>query len=40
VEGLADEGTDEDSNRVTASTIAPVWPGFDAARNLAFRKGW
>ena len=40
VKGLAVEGTDEDSNRVTATTMAPVWLGFDAARNLAFLKGW
>jgi hypothetical protein len=38
--GLAADGTDKDSNRVTASTMAPVWLGFDAARNLAFLKGW
>ena len=38
--GLAGEGADEDSNRVTASTIAPVWLGFDAARNRAFLKDW
>jgi len=35
VEGLAGEGTDEDSNRVIASTIAPVWLGFDVTRNRA-----
>jgi hypothetical protein len=41
VEGrLAGEETDEDSSRVTASTMAPVWLGFDAARNRAFLKGW
>jgi len=36
----AGERADEDSNRATASTMAPVWLGLDAARNRAFLKGW
>jgi hypothetical protein len=35
VEGLAGEGSDEGSNRVTASTITPVWLGLDVTRNRA-----
>ena len=40
MEGLTGEGTDEDINRVIASTMAPVWLGLDVARNRAFLKGW